>query len=85
MTHLRKKVSDYYSKITTDDEGEMQTNICSCASDAMPDYLKEVRKELPDEIITRFYGCGSPKPKAIEGNIGSISADDGEGSEVCCC
>ena len=45
----------------------MQTNICSCASDAMPDYLKEVRKELPDEIVTRFYGCGSPIPKAIEG------------------
>ena len=45
----------------------MQTNICSCASDAMPDYLKEIRKELPDEIITRFYGCGSPIPKAIEG------------------
>lgn len=67
MTDLRKKVSDYYSKITTEDEGEMQTNICSCASDAMPDYLKEIRKELPDEIITRFYGCGSPIPKAIEG------------------
>lgn len=67
MTDLRKKVSDYYSKITTEDKGQMQTNICSCASDAMPDYLKEIRKELPDEIITRFYGCGSPIPKAIEG------------------
>lgn len=67
MTDLRKKVSEYYSKITIEDEGKMQTNICSCASDAMPDYLKEIRKELPDEIITRFYGCGSPIPKAIEG------------------
>lgn len=67
MTDLRKKISDYYSKITTEDEGEMQTNICSCASDAMPDYLKDIRKELPDEIVTRFYGCGSPIPKAIEG------------------
>ncbi|MFO3718058.1 methyltransferase domain-containing protein [Anaerococcus sp. ENR1011] len=67
MTDLRKKVSDYYSKITTEDEGQMQTNICACARDAMPDYLKEIRKELPDEIIIRFYGCGSPIPKAIEG------------------
>lgn len=67
MSDLRKKVSNYYSKITTEDEGKMQTNICSCASDAMPDYLKEIRKELPEEIITRFYGCGSPIPKAIEG------------------
>ena len=33
----------------------------------MPDYLKEIRRELPDEIITRFYGCGSPIPKALEG------------------
>ncbi len=65
--NIRDKVSKYYSKVTVEDEGKMQTNICSCASDSMPDYLKEIRSELPDEIITRFYGCGSPIPKAIEG------------------
>lgn len=81
MSDLRSKVSEYYSKITVEDEGKMQTNICSCASDAMPEYLKEIRSELPDEIITRFYGCGSPIPRAIEGKT-ILDLGSGTGLDV---
>ena len=45
MTDIRKKVSEYYSKITTENEGNMQTNICSCARDSMPNYIKEITKK----------------------------------------
>lgn len=33
----------------------------------MLNYIKEITKEIPDEIISRFYGCGSTIPRAIEG------------------
>lgn len=33
----------------------------------MLNYIKEITKEIPDEIISRFYGCGSPIPRTIEG------------------
>ena len=33
----------------------------------MLNYIKEITKEIPDEIISRFYGCGSPISRAIEG------------------
>lgn len=67
MTDLRKQVSDYYSKITTEKQGEMQTNICSCAVDNMPANIRELRRDLPAEIKERFYGCGSPIPHGVEG------------------
>ncbi len=40
MEDIRKQVSEYYSNITTEKEGQMQTQICSC-SDTMPLYIKK--------------------------------------------
>lgn len=67
MKDIRESVKEYYSKITTVDEGKMETNICCCASDSMPEHLKNIRKEISPEIVNRFYGCGSPIPHALEG------------------
>lgn len=67
MKDIREEVKEYYSKITNENEGEMETKICSCTKDSMPDYLKEIRDMINPEIIKRFYGCGSPIPPAIEG------------------
>lgn len=66
MEDIRKQVSEYYSNITTEKEGQMETKICSC-QDNMPDHLKEIRGLINPEIIKRFYGCGSPIPPALEG------------------
>lgn len=67
MIDSRSKVSEYYAKASVVDGGKLQTNICSCAVDNMSDEIKQLRSELPDEILTRFYGCGSPIPKAVDG------------------
>lgn len=67
MEDIRQQVKDYYSKITVEEEGNMETSICSCAIDGMPDHLKAIRSEISDEIVNRFYGCGSPIPFALEG------------------
>ena len=67
MKDIREEVKNYYSKVTTVDDGKMETKICSCALDGSPKYINEARKMIPDEIIKHFYGCGSPIPPALEG------------------
>ncbi len=64
---IREEVKKYYSEVTGEKEGKMETNICSCALDAMPEHLQEIREQIPEEIVKRFYGCGSPIPAALEG------------------
>lgn len=66
MEDIRKQVSEYYSNITTEKEGQMQTQICSC-SDSMPLHIKKIRGMVNPELLKRFYGCGSPIPSALEG------------------
>ena len=64
---IREEVKKYYSEVTGEKEGQMETNICSCALDNMPEHLQVIREQIPHEIITRFYGCGSPIPPALDG------------------
>ncbi|MDO4290049.1 MAG: methyltransferase domain-containing protein [Eggerthellaceae bacterium] len=64
---IREKVKEYYSKVTVDDNGKMITHTCSCGEDSVPAYLREILDEIPEGITSRFYGCGSPLPLALEG------------------
>nr|WP_231929182.1 hypothetical protein [Ezakiella massiliensis] len=66
MTDIREEVRKYYSKITGEEDGIMETKICSCALDDLPKYVSEARALVPDEIVKHFYGCGSPIPAALE-------------------
>ncbi len=62
------KVSAYYSEITNKKGLELASSVCSCSKGgSMPKTIKKIVSELPDEIVERYYGCGSPVPNAIEG------------------
>ena len=63
----REQIKEYYSKMTIDNGGEMVTHTCSCSADSIPKYIKAIVAELPDEITSRYYGCGSPLPLALDG------------------
>jgi SAM-dependent methyltransferase len=58
-------VRDYYGTVlqSTDD---LKTSAC-CTADVMPRYLRDILAEIDDEILDRFYGCGSPIPLALDG------------------
>lgn len=62
---VRHEVSEYYGhglKSTKD----LRTGACMCGCGPS----EEVRRVLPlidDEILDRFYGCGSPLPPMLEG------------------
>lgn len=64
---IHEMVKEYYSEITNKKGGELASSVCSCASHCIPDNIKKIAAELPDEIVTRYYGCGSPIPDEIEG------------------
>jgi len=63
LTH--KKVSEYYGKVLQTKK-DLKTSAC-CTLDKLPAYVKEPLKLIEDEIQTKFYGCGSPIPFALEG------------------
>lgn len=64
---IHEKVREYYSTVTKEKEGKLASAVCSCSSNAVPGAVKNIVSEIPDEIIMKYYGCGSPVPDKIEG------------------
>jgi uncharacterized membrane protein YdjX (TVP38/TMEM64 family)/SAM-dependent methyltransferase len=59
-----ESVKKYYGKILKSSE-DLKTSAC-CTTESMPLHLREILKEIHDEVKDKFYGCGSPIPPAIE-------------------
>lgn len=58
-------VREYYGKVLQGSQ-DLQTNAC-CTGAAIPKDHKAILAQIDDEIIAKFYGCGSPIPSALEG------------------
>lgn len=80
MTEMKglESVKEYYGKVLKSSE-DLKTSAC-CTADAMPMHLREILKDIHDEVKDKFYGCGSPIPLALEGktvlDLGSGSGRD---------
>lgn len=61
------EIQEYYGRVLTS-SADLQTSAC-CSTDALPDWQKEILTEIDDEVISRFYGCGSPVPHDLEGKV----------------
>ncbi len=59
------EVREYYGKVLAS-KNDLKTNAC-CTTDAFPAAHREALTLIDDEIVNRFYGCGSPIPEALEG------------------
>ncbi len=64
-SETHQKVSEYYGKELSG-SADLKTSAC-CPADSMPSYVRDVMPYIVDEVVNRFYGCGSPIPPAIEG------------------
>jgi arsenite methyltransferase len=64
---IREEVKEYYGKsLQTSDD--LKTNACCIGgSTAYTPKEKEVLGKIHEDIIKKFYGCGSPIPQGIEG------------------
>ncbi|MGE3975314.1 MAG: methyltransferase domain-containing protein [Bdellovibrionales bacterium] len=71
-------VKEYYGK-TLKTNQDLQTSAC-CTAESMPVHLRDILKEVHDEVKDKFYGCGSPIPSSLEGktvlDLGSGSGRD---------
>lgn len=63
---VHEQVREYYGRILAGSD-DLKTNACCCTTDAPPKYVIDVMPLVADEIMERFYGCGSPIPPALSG------------------
>jgi SAM-dependent methyltransferase len=62
----QKKLKQYYGTILQK-SADLKTSACCCTNENISPAVKAALSEINDEIITRFYGCGSPLPPLLEG------------------
>ncbi|MDC3250167.1 methyltransferase domain-containing protein [bacterium] len=60
----KSKVNEYYAK---DLKGSVDLKTGACCADSPADYLKPMLAKVHDEVVSKFYGCGSPLPVVLEG------------------
>ncbi len=65
ITETRSLVREYYGK-TLKTNGDLKTNAC-CSIETLPDHHKKILSLIDDEILIKFYGCGSPLPLELQG------------------
>ena len=58
-------VKEYYGKTLQSNE-DLQSGAC-CSMGKPPVEIRNVLPLIADEILTKFYGCGSPLPPLLEG------------------
>lgn len=66
FTTIHDEVREYYGR-TLSSNDDLHTDAPHCEAVAPPRYVTEVMPLIADEIVERFYGCGSPIPPALEG------------------
>lgn len=61
----KENVKNYYGRILKTNE-DLKTSAC-CITDSLPDEIKSILRNIEPEILDKFYGCGSPIPKLLNG------------------
>jgi arsenite methyltransferase len=67
MTHQQislEAIQRYYGEVLQS-TGDLQTSAC-CIAEAPPPHITAALQIVHEEVKSRFYGCGSPIPLAIE-------------------
>lgn len=75
---LTESVKDYYGRVLQS-SADLKTSAC-CLTEILPPHVIAALKNVHEEVKSRFYGCGSPIPPALEGmtvlDLGSGSGRD---------
>ena len=65
MNNIIDGVKDYYGK-QLKSKDDLKTSSC-CCNEKPPAEIRDIIPMISDEILDRFYGCGSPLPPLLEG------------------
>lgn len=66
LTTIHDQVREYYGR-TLSGSDDLHTDAPHCEAVTPPKYVTDVIPFIADEVIERFYGCGSPIPPALSG------------------
>lgn len=73
-----EEVKEYYGKVLASSE-DLKTNAC-CTLEEPQEYIKKALKNIHDEVLDKYYGCGLVVPANLEGlrilDLGSGSGRD---------
>jgi len=64
-TLQHENLQEYYGKVLQH-KNDLKTGAC-CTEDALPLHIRKIVEQIEDEIVAKFYGCGSPIPAELEG------------------
>ncbi len=62
---VSQTVREYYGEVLKSSK-DLKSSAC-CTLEAMPAFLKKLLADIHPEVVSRFYGCGSPLPPGLEG------------------
>ena len=65
MKDIIENVKEYYGK-KLQSKDDLKTSTC-CCNEKPPAEIRDIIPMIADEILDRFYGCGSPLPPLLEG------------------
>eukprot|EP00002_Diphylleia_rotans_P009551 TRINITY_DN19949_c0_g1_i1.p1 TRINITY_DN19949_c0_g1~~TRINITY_DN19949_c0_g1_i1.p1 ORF type:complete len:357 (+),score=82.42 TRINITY_DN19949_c0_g1_i1:57-1127(+) len=75
---VRDSVKEYYGKVLSK-SADLKTNACTSFS-SIPKHIRDALRQVHEEVIDKFYGCGLVAPSCIEGShildLGSGSGRD---------
>lgn len=78
MSKTHEDVQEYYGE-TLKTNDDLLTSAC-CPTGSMPAYLRPLVANIHEEVLIKFYGCGSPIPPMLNGltvlDLGSGSGQD---------
>lgn len=77
-----EEVKNYYGKELQGSK-DLKTTAC-CSAEAIPAHQRRILKMLDEEIILKFYGCGSPIPLELKGKT-VLDLGCGTGRDVYLC
>ncbi len=60
-----EQVKNYYGQ-ELKNSSDLKTSACESSADA-PEHIKSILASLPDEVLAKYYGCGSPLPEVLTG------------------
>eukprot|EP01023_Acetabularia_acetabulum_P068147 TRINITY_DN956_c0_g1_i6.p1 TRINITY_DN956_c0_g1~~TRINITY_DN956_c0_g1_i6.p1 ORF type:complete len:531 (-),score=56.56 TRINITY_DN956_c0_g1_i6:121-1713(-) len=81
-TETFDSVQNYYGKILTTSK-DLKTNACTASGKPHPIIQSKI-KDVPKEVLSKFYGCGSPLPLGIQGlRILDLGSGSGRDCYVC--
>ncbi|UCE72618.1 MAG: methyltransferase domain-containing protein [Nitrospiraceae bacterium] len=61
-------LKQYYGKVLQGVQ-DLKTSACCCSEELLHPAIRDIESQLDNEILTKFYGCGSPIPPALAGCV----------------